>query len=57
MLDALGGPELPRTTIIWQLDRGVWLELRQGGTGVGEEFADRTAGKVESGLHEARQKS
>jgi hypothetical protein len=55
LLHALAGPELPRTTVVWQLDRGGWLELRQGGGG--EDHADRSAGKVESGLHEARQES
>jgi hypothetical protein len=50
-------PELPRTTVVWQLERGGWLELREVGVGVGEDLADRSAGKVESGLQEARQQS
>jgi hypothetical protein len=65
LLHALGGPELPRTSVVWQLDRGGWLELRQGGGGVGEDHTDRSAGKPacrpsvldESGLHEARHES
>jgi len=57
LLHALGGPELPRTSVVWQLDRGGWLELRQGVAGAGEDHADRSAGKVESGLHEARHES
>jgi hypothetical protein len=50
-------PEMPRTTVVWQLDRGGWLELRQGAAGAGEDHADRSAGKVGSGLHEARHES
>jgi hypothetical protein len=57
LLHALAGPDLPRTTVVWQLDRGGWLELSQGDAGVGEDHADRSAGKVEKGLHEARHKS